>query len=147
MILSQIHETARYDNLAPALGRALAWLRAFDPSTFAKGTLDLGAGIIAKCEEPSLMAREHAALEAHRRYIDIHVPLKGTETIGWAPLEGLKYERQPYDPDRDIAFFGDGAHSLLHVKPGQCAIFFPEDAHAPCIGLGTHRKICIKIPI
>ena len=73
--------------------------------------------------------------------------LKGTEIIGWAPVESLKHKREEYDADRDVAFYGDAAHSLLHVKVGQMAVFFPEDAHAPNIGLGNHRKLCIKIPL
>lgn len=151
MIISSLSDATRYSTLSEGLAAAIAWLIEHRNDTFEKGKYIIaGEGdeeIFAKCEEPALLPREKAALEAHRRYIDIHVPLKGTEIIGWAPVEALKHIRTPYDDATDVTFFGDAAHSLLHVKLGQCAIFFPEDAHAPNIGLGTHRKLCVKIPV
>ncbi len=147
MILSLITDSERYDALSRPVGEALRWLRNFNPADFTPGSTELENGIIVKFETPSLHPRESGTLEAHRKFIDIHVPLKGTEIIGWAPVSQLKHVRTPYKEDEDIAFWGDAAHSLLHVKPGQLAIFFPEDAHAPCIGLGNHRKLCIKIPV
>lgn len=151
MILCNVADAARYSALSPSMALAIGWLLEHYGEEFVKGSIeigDAGHGIVTvKCEEPSLMPRERVSLEAHRRYIDIHVPLKGTETIGWAATGSLKHPRETYDTDKDIVFFGDGANSLLHVKVGQMAVFFPEDAHAPNIGLGTHRKLCIKIPV
>lgn len=151
MILCQITDAERYKRLSPQLGLAIEWLMQHYEDEFVKGIYtvpnDSGFDITVKCEEPALLPREKARLEAHRRYIDIHVPLKGTESIGWAPTSALKYEREAYDEENDIAFFGDAAHSLLHVKKGQMVVFFPDDAHAPNIGLGNHRKLCIKVPV
>lgn len=151
MILSAIADLPRYAATRPeALGYAIEWLLGHAAGPFVKGetVVDTPAGqIVVKCEEPPMMPRERVSLETHRRFIDIHVPLKGVEGIGWAPLAALKHPRGEYDPDRDIRFFGDSAHSILHVHPGQAVIFFPEDAHAPNIGLGNHRKLCIKIPV
>ena len=67
------------------------------------------------------------------------VPRKGTNSVKW--------DSRGYDDDKDIEFFGDAAMTALHVAPGQIAVFFPDDAHAPNIGLGNHRKLCIKIPV
>ncbi|MDE6277528.1 MAG: YhcH/YjgK/YiaL family protein [Muribaculaceae bacterium] len=150
MILAAIPDLATYVGTSPeALRFAIEWLMAHASDPFVKGEtiIQSPAGpITVKCEEPPMMPRERVALEAHQRFIDIHVPLKGVEGIGWAPLRTLKHPHGPYDPGRDIQFFGDSAHSILHVHPGQAAIFFPHDAHAPNIGLGNHRKLCIKIP-
>lgn len=151
MILDTVACAARYRGILPQLDIALDWLSEHFNDPFVNNTVTVGScasgEIVAKYEAPALMPREKAALEAHRRYIDIHVPLKATETIGWAPVAALHHPRAEYDADLDIIFFGDTAHSLLHVKVGQMAVFFPEDAHAPNIGLGNHRKICIKIPV
>ncbi len=151
MILTTIGGAAAYRGLKPQLDAALDWLTEHFGDPFVENIVTIGKSgggeIYAKYETPALLPREKAALEAHRRYIDIHVPIKTTETIGWAPVGSLQHPRGEYDADRDVIFFGDAAHSLLHVKVGQLAIFFPDDAHAPNIGLGTHRKICIKIPV
>ena len=46
-----------------------------------------------------------------------------------------------------VEFFGDEPQCHITVRPGQFIIFFPEDAHAPNIGIGNHRKLCVKIAI
>ncbi len=150
MIICQISDSDRYTSITPALAVAIKWLQQHANDEFVKGEYSIefpNGEIKVKCEEPALLPREKAHLEAHRRFIDIHVPLKGTEIIGCAPVGALKHLRTPYDETTDIEFYGDDAHSLIHLKVGQMAIFFPEDAHAPNIGLGNHRKLCIKIPV
>lgn len=146
MILCDFKDCGIYGAISPRIARALDWLVAHRGEYPAAGTsVEIEPGVTVKSEAPALLSPEKARLEAHRRYIDIHVPLKSTETIGWAPVRSLAYPHGEYDPDRDILFFGDSAHSMLRVHPGQLAVFFPEDAHAPNIGLGTHRKLCVKI--
>ncbi|MDE6207240.1 MAG: YhcH/YjgK/YiaL family protein [Muribaculaceae bacterium] len=151
MILSTISDLAAYRGISTNLDAAIDWLITHADAEFVKGvttfTAPTGAEITVKCEEPALLPREKVQLEAHQRFIDIHVPLKGTEVIGWAPVSGMQYVRTAYDEKLDIEFYGDAAHSLLHVKRGQAAVMFPHDAHAPNIGLGTHRKLCIKVPV
>ena len=151
MILCTIKDALRYKNLSPELAYAIEWLQNYNASEFVKGVSVIcetdGKEVIVKSEEPALLPREKTRLEAHRKFIDVHVPLKGTEIMGWTPVSAIKHKNGEYDASNDIIFFGDSAHSLLHVKVGQIAIFFPEDAHAPNIGLGNHRKLCIKVPV
>lgn len=149
MILCDIKNISRFSPLSPGLTTAIDWLSKHASDTFTPGqtALEEDPAIIVKCEEPHLLPREKAVLEAHQKFIDIHVPLKDVETIGYASVSSLKYPHGPYDAERDVTFFGDSATSLLHVRVGQAAIFFPEDAHAPNIGNGKHRKLCIKIPV
>lgn len=146
MIMCRLADAAAYRAIDPKIALALDWLTANAGRYPEPGqSVEIAPGVTVKSEAPALVSRENARLEAHRRHIDIHVPLKATESIGWAPAEGLAYPRGEYDGENDVAFFGDSAHSILHVRPGQIVIFFPEDAHAPNIGLGTHRKLCVKI--
>ncbi len=115
-----------------------------------QGHHNIGTYDYANVETPTLRTREDAPMEAHRRYIDINIPLDDSETIGWAPTDTLTHIVAPgYDAERDIAFYDDEAHTFLDVRPGECAIFFPEDAHAPNIGDPgkAHRKICVKIAV
>ncbi len=126
-----------------------AWLGTIT-NDIAQERHDIDAYDYANVETPTLRAREDAPLEAHRRYIDIHIPLDGPETIGWAPTDALTHIATPgYNAERDFALYDDEAHTFFDVRPGQCAVFFPEDAHAPNIGVPgkAHRKICVKIAV
>jgi len=153
MILCEIKEAGRYAVLSNALAKAIDWLQAYNPEDFEKGVIHLGipegysAEIIVKCDEPTLKTRQEARFEAHRRFIDIQVPLLGPEMMGWAPIDKVCDRLTPYNEEKDVEFFGDTAHSIIDVKVGQMAVFFPEDAHAPNIGTGSHRKLCIKVPV
>lgn len=147
MIVCDINRSEIFDNITPLLGEALRWVRQHAGDEFASGVIEIGDGITVKCECLALVPRERARLELHRRYIDIHVPLKGPETIGWASAGCLVHELSAYDEEHDVAFYGDSAQALLHLRRGQLAVFFPDDAHAPNIGIGSHRKLCVKIPV
>lgn len=148
MILCTLSDSSRYDALSPAIATALEWLRTHADDYPEPGTkVEIAPGILVKSQSVGLIPRDKAALEVHRRYIDIQVPLKTTETIGWADTADLKIVRNEYDETRDVAFYGDQAQCLVHVRPGQLVILFPEDAHAPNIGLGNHRKLVIKVPV
>ena len=91
--------------------------------------------------------REAQIHEVHRRYIDVHFPLSGTEICGWSPLSSLTTPLVPYDEPHDRAFIPRPGANILHRSAGQFYICFPDDAHAPIIGEGTLRKLVAKVRI
>ena len=76
--------------------------------------------------------KEEATLETHINMIDIQIPLDAEETYGYTPLCNLPdFE---YNAEKDITKYGTTqAQTYVTCKPGQMAIFFPQDGHAPCI--------------
>lgn len=146
MILGDINNYNDIVNLNPRLLTALNWLKENYKTRFPKGEIILEEGAITvRCQEVAMMPQQ--MLEAHRKYIDIHAPQSEEETIGWSSINDLKNCINPYDESRDIESYGDAPQCLLQVRPGQFAIFFPKEAHAPNIGIGNHRKLCIKIAV
>jgi biofilm protein TabA len=115
------------------------------------GRVDIsGDDIFAMVSTYETRRAEDSRFEAHRKYKDIQLMLAGEEEIGWAPLEGLDVA-EPYDEERDVAFFYQpaGGFSRISMRPGMCAVFFPEDAHMPQLMSGgeaaTVRKVVIKV--
>ena len=54
------------------------------------------------------------------------------ETFGYSPLCDLPAFE--YNAEKDITKYGDTKpQTYVTVAPGQFAIFFPQDGHAPCI--------------
>jgi YhcH/YjgK/YiaL family protein len=77
--------------------------------------------------------------------IDIQIPLDGEETFGYTPLKDLPdFE---YNAEKDITKYGATmAQTYVTCKPGQMAIFFPQDGHAPCItGFPEIKKAIFKV--
>ena len=106
MIVCQIEDAQKFGTLSEGIALAIEWLQNHKADGFVKGIYAAGStaagDVIVKCEEPALMPRENVRLEAHRRFIDIHVPLKGTEIIGWAPVAALKHPQVPYCEESDV---------------------------------------------
>lgn len=148
MILGNLNDTARLQSLGDDFTIALQWINDHIKETLTKGTIEIIPGKIhVNCEEVAMIPKEKQHIEAHRKYIDIHVPISGKEVIGWSAVRDLKNALQDYDEERDIIFYGDAPQCTIPVLPGQFAVMFPEDGHAPNIGTGIHRKFCVKILI
>jgi YhcH/YjgK/YiaL family protein len=87
--------------------------------------------------------------EAHRRYVDIQCVVRGTETMGIAPVDQAEII-ESFDEVRDIGFYNiaETACAYFEAEPGNFFIFFPKDAHRPGIrarGTEVNKKIIIKI--
>ena len=88
--------------------------------------------------------KESAFLETHIEMIDIQVPITCAETFGYTPLCDLPAFE--YDAENDITKYGDTpAQTYVTCKPGQMAIFFPQDGHAPCISEKDIKKAIFKV--
>ena len=94
-------------------------------------------------------AAADSKFEAHRRYIDIQYIAEGREGIGYARLSDMTVTKE-YNPDKDVVngTVTPDACTVVKLEPGMAGIFFPEDAHAPKLALGTPgavKKIVVKV--
>ena len=146
MIIDAGRYCQAYQSLHPLFERAFRFLADTDLRAFAPGRHPVdGDRLYLSVDHVQGRGREGARLEAHRRYIDIQYTIEGQEEIGFAPLAVCRKPAGPFDEDRDIIFFDDRPMTWLAVPPGQFAIFFPHDAHAPLGGTGPLKKAIVKI--
>ena len=148
MILESLNNTARVEGLHPLFKQAFDYLKSTDFSKMEDGRYELD-GSRLYVNVASLFGKEKAdaAIETHRKYIDIQMPLLGVEKIGWKPGNELQEESVPYNEEKDIAFYVDRPTAYTKIYPGQFAIYFPEDGHAPGIGQGNIRKVIVKVEV
>jgi YhcH/YjgK/YiaL family protein len=148
MILSSINELSRYESTNPNFKAAFKFLQTTDLASLSgeKIVLD-GEKMFVKLANTELVPAESGKLEVHNKYIDIQVPVSAEEIFGWANRNTLKEPKAEFNETRDLQFYADKPTSFIRVVPGECIIFFPEDAHAPLIGEGTIQKVIIKVAI
>ena len=89
--------------------------------------------------------KEETVLESHKKMIDIQIPIEGPETYGYKPVSMLPEAN--YNDKDDISFYDkESPLSYLTCHSDMFVIFFPNDAHAPCISeKEIFKKAVIKI--
>lgn len=89
--------------------------------------------------------------EAHQRVIDIQYPIYGVEQVMWSPLYGME-NVQAYNTEKDVGYWNNPSQKTSIITgDGVFAIFFPEDAHRPCMAVNGNeiviKKVTLKISI
>ena len=94
--------------------------------------------------------RKDCFFEAHKKYIDIQFIVKGEEYMDVCDLDSLEVINE-YVEKTDFAHYEgkkDGISKLL-IRENCLAIFYPSDAHQPCVKVDNEEliyKAVIKIP-
>jgi len=146
MIHDSLENTEWTEKLHPLFKKAFDFIKATDFSKLQDGRHDIeGDKLYISLVSITGKKDTDAALETHNKYIDIQLPLSGVETIGWKAGDKLQEESIPYNETKDISFFSDRPTTFTKIYPGEFAIYFPEDGHAPGIGEGAVRKVIVKV--
>ena len=133
------------------LERPFEYLARTDLAALPLGRTDIeGDDVYVVVSEAETRPPEQVRFEAHRRYIDIQLVVRGQESIGYAPAASL-VSAEPYDAAKDIEFFGVPQESAaLALRAGDFVVFAPGDGHRPSLHLdGPHvsRTVVVKVSV
>lgn len=79
--------------------------------------------------------------ESHRKYIDIQYIFSGVEIMEVENINKLQITKE-YDNTLDFAKYAQNENaSVLIINENELAIFYPNDAHMPCIKLNENQKV------
>lgn len=132
------------------------WAKVFDfirdfPADAPNGRTDIdGSDVYASVSSYEPVSEADGVFEAHRKYVDIQIILSGCENIYAANIDGLS-EKTEYNQEKDFLLYEtpDAPAAGLPMKPGLFAVFFPHDAHKPCIrccgACNEIKKLVVKI--
>lgn len=149
MLKGNLNDSSVIERIHPRFKAAFDFLRRQDLNSLEDGKYDIipGGECYASIEKVPLREPSSARCEAHGKYIDIHMPLSGVETIGLAPVPGEVLD-SAFKDGSDTVFY-DADCELLDVQAGEFIVFFPkEDGHTPCLYRttgGEIRKVIVKI--
>lgn len=148
MIIDALKNSGLAERLHPAFKLVFDYVKSHDLSQVAPGRIELdGANVYINVAEIEGKDKSAAVIETHDEYIDIQFPLVGRETFAWKSGTELVKPREAYNAEDDIAFFTDEAELYFTMHPGEFAVFFPQDGHAPCIGNGKIKKAIAKVRV
>lgn len=114
-------------------------------------TVELANGVFAMEQAYVTRPRAEGRWEAHKRYIDIQLIVGGEELMEVADV-GTLVVTEDLTPAKDVLFFAEfDRASVLRVGAGELTVFFPVDAHMPCVRVGGEgqlvRKTVVKVPV
>ena len=148
MIAGRLEQCDRYADLHPDLAAGLDAIKNLNRAAeVGEYRINDRATLIVSSYETTL-GRPNK-YEAHRKMIDIQYAVTGQERVDWSPLKGMTLQ-DVYDESRDRAFWVNPSQKTsVTIGQGVFAVFFPEDAHRPCLpsiaGAEKILKATVKI--
>lgn len=151
MIFGHIDNTFSAQHPEP-IARAIAYLQRTDFTAMPTGRhIDEETGYVVQVLDLHTQPKNDLRPEVHRKNIDVQFLISGTEFIGVAADNGNNVIQEDLLEQRDILFYQDvDDESWLTMRPGNFAVFFPQDVHRPaCIDQQpcAIRKVVVKIPM
>lgn len=146
MIVDSLRGFERYINFHPRFEKAYTYMLKTKLAELEPGEYPIvGKEIYCKIWEGECKGLEIPQLEVHDTYIDIHLVLSGTETIGTRDRSRCVGDNIPYDEKNDVAYLDESPENFISLGEENLAVIFPHDAHAPLIGEGHVKKAIFKI--
>ena len=148
MILSELQNKNRYISLHPLFEKAFTFLKKENLNQLPEGKLEIdGDDLFAIISKPGTSAEAIPKLEAHKKYIDIHYIIDGTELFGWKNLNDCKQVEGEFDFEKDYVLYNDQDFTNLLLKKNNFLVVYPEDAHSPGIKTEQLHKVVLKIKL
>lgn len=143
MILAKKNHLQRYLGLHPNLDTTLHFIMEEDLNLLPNGTTLIEGNQIFVNHFQYTTQPATGVMEAHEYYVDIHVPLSGTEIIACCDTCSAQLHT-PYDSNKECALYQADDVSYLHLNSEYIAITFQEDAHEPKI-MANHAEDIDKL--
>ena len=127
MILDSLNNTKKIECLHPLFKKAFDYLKSTDFSKVEDGKHELdGSRLYVSVVSIFGKEKKDAAIETHKKYIDIQMPLLGVEKIGWKPGCELQEESTPYNEPKRHRFLYRPSYSLHQDLSGTVRHLFPR---------------------
>lgn len=125
------------------------WLQQTDFGQLPLGRNEIGEGAFANVAEYETKLQN--VYELHRRYIDVQLLARGEEMVFVADKEKAREPQGDFNVEGDFILYAEADNArCVRVSPTSYQLFFPTDAHMPCMAVDGKpapvRKICVKVP-
>jgi YhcH/YjgK/YiaL family protein len=116
MILGSINNTVIAEKIHLLFKKAFDYIKAtdFEKMIATSSNVELyGSNLFLSVKECHSKTKEEAKMEAHKKYIDIQIPIIGTEQVGWFYVDKCTKALSPFNTESDLILFNDSASFTL----------------------------------
>lgn len=141
MIYDIINNIEVYKGLYKNLDITIDYILSHDLRELALGkTYICGDDIYVNIVESDLKAESDGVYEIHKKYLDLHIDIEGTEQILWCDylIDNVLHS---YDIDSDYELLNGNAISNCLIDNNHFVICMLEESHMPCV----LNKNCNKV--
>ena len=137
MIYAKQKDAPAYRGIHPNLDLALEHIQPEFLGRVGGQRVELrGSDVYATRFTYETVPEEESFFEAHKKYLDIHIMVEGSEGVEIAPpAELAEFDRVEAN---DFYAYRGLAHHKLTLSPGEFLVVFPNDAH--------RIKMCLEQP-
>ena len=116
MIIDALSNAEKYIHVHPLFAKAFEFIRNQNLQEIEIGKYPIdGDNLHASVSEKNGTEKATAKFEAHDHCIDIQVCISGLETLGWKPRNTCVDIKTPYNPEKDVTFFGDVPETSIQL--------------------------------
>ncbi len=149
MILDYLKNASLFSYANVRIEKAFQFLRDTDFTEMNLGKYNIdGDKLYAIVNEYETKPIGEGMLEAHRKYIDIHYIITGSECIATTFLTD-QVPTKDYDEQDDYMLFSCACTPQL-FKPGMFTLLYPHDIHMPGVHVTEKtfvRKVVVKVMV
>ena len=103
MVVDTLENLEKYASLNPLFAQAIEFLKSHDLQAMEIGKTELkGKDLLVNIAQTKPKTKEEAKLETHNEFIDIQIPLSGTEVMGYTAAKDCVPADAPYNVEKDI---------------------------------------------
>lgn len=151
MIKNSLKYTKNYYNLSEKIKLGLEFLETHDLKAMENGKYEIfGEDVFINIQEYTSKPETDGKWEAHRKYIDIQVLIKGSERIGVGEIQDFT-TTEAYDEEKDVEFLTTNSpQQFITMKENDYIILYPYDAHMPQISIDKPiavKKAVVKVSL
>lgn len=150
MIFGNMDHVEEFPYLEKGIKECFEYAKTHDLASFEKGSHEIdGDRLFVNIVEYTTTTPEEKFWEAHKKYLDVHVMLRGTEQIDLNFIQNMKLNE--FVEKDDFLPMDGNKNSSVVLTDGDFLICYPNDGHRTAVQAGdkpeTIKKAIFKVRI
>ena len=140
MIFGNINNLEEFPFLEEQVKECFEYAKEHNLASFEKGSHEIdGERLFVNIVEYTTTAAKERFWEAHRKYLDVHVMLHGTEQIDLNFIQNMDV-KEFVEKDDFLPMDGEKNSSVV-LRDGDILICYPSDGHRTAVAVEEPEKI------
>ena len=152
MIKDTLKNSEFYYGLGERFQKAFEYLKTTNLSEKENGKYEIdGENIYVSVQDYNTKPEEKRKFKSQKKYANIQFIKKSKKKLGYTDIKNCT-NLTSYDEKNDIEFLknSENKNHFAYAKEGDFLVFFPQDAHMPCISINESlyvKKAVVKIKL